>query len=143
MGNTSADGLFISNDNVIIKNLTITRAGTTNTDNLVEIYGNNATLENVTVTNGAKNGIYVNNNGKGALTVNFRNITTSGNAWAGVGLVAQKVGDSIVANFTGTKSFNESTHVYADITGYQDTVTVNGLSAYTTNSKNQKVWTAN
>jgi hypothetical protein len=138
-GATSAEGLYIKNDGVVIKNIVIDNV--THKDNLIEIYSN-ATLENVTVSNGAKNGIYVNNDGKGPITVNFKDVTTSGNAWAGVGLVAQKASDSIVANFTGTNSFAETTHVYADITGYQGTVTVNGLTGPTINTKDQKVWSA-
>ncbi|MET3655384.1 hypothetical protein ABIC55_000468 [Sporosarcina psychrophila] len=109
---------------------------------MIEIYGNNVKLDNVEVTSGAKNGIYVNNNGQGAWTVTFNNIKTSGNAWAGIGLVAQTAGDSITANFTGTNTFAEATNVYADITGYQDAVTVTGLSSAVVNAKLQKVWTA-
>lgn len=128
-GANSAEGLNISNEGITIKNLVIDTP--THGDNGIEIY-NSTTLENVTVIGSKKAGIYVNNNGTGAITVNFKDITTSENQWgAGIGLVAQQTGSSIIANFTGTNSLGEAVKVYSEQgilsnpTLYAGTVTVN------------------
>lgn len=128
-GANSAEGLNISNEGITIKNLVIDTP--THGDNGIEIY-RSATLENVTVKGSKKAGIYVNNDGTGAITVNFKDITTSGNEWeAGIGLVAQQLGSSIIANFTGTNSLGEAVKVYSEqgtssnSSLYAGTVTVN------------------
>ncbi|PWA12641.1 hypothetical protein DCC39_05310 [Pueribacillus theae] len=145
-GANSAEGLYIANDGVIIKNLTIDGVNVTHGDNLIEIYSN-ATLENVTVKNGKKNGIYVNHNSAGDITVNFKNITTDKNNWAGIGLVAQKAGATLTANFTGTNSFGETVGVYSeqgteeDPSAYPGSVVVNGLSEKAHDTKTyQKIY---
>ncbi|KAA0955605.1 hypothetical protein FQ087_13465 [Sporosarcina sp. ANT_H38] len=129
-GNTSAEGLFIQYDGVTIKNITITQTGDLNKDNLVEIYGKNATLENVTVNGGVKAGIYVNNNGKSDTTVTFNKVATSGNAWGGVGIAAQQNGDKVTANFLNFNS-DETVGVYTEGTTYAGTYVVSGLTGYT------------
>lgn len=134
LSNKTAEGLYIAQgvEGVSIKNLKVTRTGETNKDNLVEIYGNNTILENVEVYGGAKAGIYVNNDGEGILTVNFKDIRTSGNGWdAGIGLAAQKAGSKVVAKFTGTNSFAENVAVYNEGTTYAGTYEVTGLTGLT------------
>lgn len=138
-GDASAEGIFISKAGVVLKNLVIDTVS--HGDNLIEIY-NSATLENVTVKNSKKNGIYVNHNSEGEITVDFKNITTENNAWAGIGLVAQKQGAIINVNFTGENSFAETVGVYSEqgksVTlpdAYQGTVNVKGLVEYEHPSK--------
>ncbi|MBK3494759.1 hypothetical protein JFL43_07790 [Viridibacillus sp. YIM B01967] len=74
-GNNTTDGVFIHENNVTLKNITVTR---THEDNLIEIYGDYVTLEDVTVSGGRKAGVYVNNNGTAIITVYFKGIHTSG-----------------------------------------------------------------
>lgn len=128
----NSEGLLIPKtaENVVIENLIVTTA--THDDNLIEIYGD-ATLKNVTAKDGKKAGIYVNNDGMGTITVNFESITTSGNGWdAGIGLVAQQEGSKVIANFTGTHAFGETTAVYTDnYVTYKGKYEVNGLTGYT------------
>lgn len=128
--------MYIANDGVVIKNLVIDGNNVAHSDNLIEIYSN-ATLENVTVKNGKKNGIYVNHNGQGEITVNFKDITTEGNAWAGIGLVAQNENAVLNAIFTGNNSFGETVGVYSeqgksesDTDTYKGSVNVSGLEEY-------------
>lgn len=128
-GEETAEGLFIADEGITIKNLIIENP--VHGDNGIEIY-KSTTLENVTVNGAKKAGIYVNNNGSGAITVNFKDIKTSGNLWnAGIGLVSQNAGSSVIANFTGTNIFGEAVDVYseqgtsADSIEYKGTVTVN------------------
>lgn len=144
-GDSSAEGLYIAGDGVTIKNLKVTG---THGDNLIEVYGNDTSLVNVTATGGKKAGIYVNNNGAGAMVVNFENIKTSGNGWnAGIGLVARQDDDSINANFKGTHEFREDVGVYEDalfkdgINQYQGNITVD-LGGYTParNDRGQVFW---
>ena len=125
--------MYIANDGVVIQNIVIDTV--THGDNLIEIY-NNATLKNVTVKNGEKAVIYVNNDKATTITVNFENITTANNGWkAGIGLVAQKAGGKVIANFTGKNNFGEEVGVYSDskatvgeyIGTYLGTVEVTGL----------------
>lgn len=150
-GEATAEGLFIAEEGITIKNLVIENPA--HGDNGIEIY-KNATLENVTVKGAKKAGIYVNNNGLDTVTVNFSNITTADNgpSWkAGIGLASQKADSKVIANFSGTNNFGEAsvlngTAVYSDnaaeatndksglpfagtkYTGtYQGTVTVTGL----------------
>ena len=142
-GATVAEGLLIAPGakNVVVENIKITTA--THTDNLIEIYGD-ATLKNVTASNGKKAGIYVNNDGTGTITVNFTNITTEGNAWkAGIGIVAQQEGSKVIANFSGTHSFGEETAVYTDDkTKYDGEYEIKGLTGYTKATVgNQDKWT--
>lgn len=137
VGGTTADtgsdkslGLFISPQakDVTVKNLTVLG---THGDNLIEIYGN-ATLENVKALSGKKAGIYVNNTGTDTITISFKDITTGGNGWdAGIGIAPQKLSNKIIANFSGTNNFGESTAVYVDdITKYKGSHEVNGLHGY-------------
>ncbi|GKV69218.1 hypothetical protein NCCP2716_17160 [Sporosarcina sp. NCCP-2716] len=114
--NSTAEGLHIKNDNVTIKNLKVTQTTNQNTDNLIEIYGDNAKLFNVEATKSKKAGIYVNNdNDNKNLNVSFENISTSDNEWkAGIGLQAKKEGSSVIANFTGTHVFEDEVAVYSD-----------------------------
>ncbi|MEX3621511.1 pectate lyase-like adhesive domain-containing protein [Viridibacillus arvi] len=143
LDNTSADGLYIFESDVIIKNLIVTTSDITiNTDNLIEIY-NSTTLENVTAINGAKAGIYVNNDKPGKITVNFNGVHTSGNDWeAGIGLVAQLEGSSIHAKFTGNNTFGEDVAVYTDESmKYKEKYVVSGLVGYEENEvDNQIKW---
>ncbi|MEX3621501.1 pectate lyase-like adhesive domain-containing protein [Viridibacillus arvi] len=127
-GNNTADGVFIQEKDVTLKNITIT--GTHN-DNLVEIYGDNATLENVTVTGSKKAGIYVNHNGVGDINVNFKNVHTDANNWAGIGLIAQKEEATIIANFYGENKLDEEVALYTDDKMlYLGDYKVNGLKGY-------------
>ncbi|PID13898.1 hypothetical protein CSV63_15405 [Sporosarcina sp. P34] len=129
-GSTTAEGLSVAKGakDVVIKNLEVRG---THGDNLVEIYGS-ATLDNVIVIGGKKAGIYVNNDGTDTITVNFKDITTGGNAWdAGIGLISQNIGSKVVANFSGTNSFGESVAVYTDdVNKYKGQYEVNGLDGY-------------
>ncbi|MEK4761932.1 pectate lyase-like adhesive domain-containing protein [Viridibacillus sp. FSL E2-0187] len=127
-GNNTADGVFIQEKDVTLKNITIT--GTHN-DNLVEIYGDNATLDNVTVTGSKKAGIYVNHNGVGDITVNFKDVHTDTNIWAGIGLIAQKEEATIIANFSGENKLDEEVALYTDDKMlYLGDYKVNGLKGY-------------
>lgn len=135
-------GLGILADNVTVEDLTVKlatdaplAAGTYEplvqlwNDNLVEIYNaSNITLKNVSVDGSekAQNGIYVNNDAKD-LTVNFNNISTTRNHWAGVGINA-KTGTTVTTTFTNVTGadFAETTPaVYTEGAG---TRTVNGLN---------------
>ena len=125
-GDSTAEGLHIPNGvkNVVIKNLTVKG---THRDNLIEIYSD-ATLENVKAIGGKKAGIYVNNNGTGTITVNFKNIETAGNGWnAGVGIVSQKLNSKVIANFEGIKAAEEVAVYTDDISKYHGEYEVNGL----------------
>ncbi|MFJ7934363.1 hypothetical protein [Sporosarcina sp. NPDC096371] len=133
--------MYIANDGVVIQNLVIDTV--THNDNLIEIYSN-ATLKNVTVKNGKKAGIYVNNDKAATtITVNFENITTADNNWAGIGLVAQQADSKVIAKFTGKNAFGEAVGVYSDnnsdeYTGqYLGTVEVEGLKL-TVNATDKK-----
>lgn len=129
--NNTAEGLHIQNDDVNVKNLKVTQTGNQNTDNLIEVYGNNVSLNNVEATGGKKAGIYVNNNGKGTLTVNFTDIKTSLNGWdAGIGLSSQKENDNVIANFGGANVFGENVAVYHEGNTYPGTYNVSGLTGY-------------
>ncbi|MFF3100934.1 pectate lyase-like adhesive domain-containing protein [Viridibacillus arvi] len=143
VGNNTADGLYIAETGIVIKNLTVTRsAGSLNKDNLIEIY-NSTTLENVKAKNGAKAGIYVNNEKTGEITVNFKGVHTEGNGWnAGIGLVAQLEGSSINANFSGENTFGEDVAVYTDDSDkYRGIYLVSGLVGYEKNEVgNQDKW---
>lgn len=126
-GATTAEGVFLSEDDITLKNLIITG---THSDNLIEIY-NNSTLENVTVKDSKKAGIYVNNIAADSIAVQFTNITTENNTWAGIGISASE-GHTVHAAFTGTHSFSESPAVYTEgITPGKGTMTITGLQAYT------------
>lgn len=138
-GDNTAEGLYIANNDVVIKNIVIDTV--THGDNLIEIYSK-TTLEKVTVKNGKKAGIYVNNDGYGTIEVNFKDITTENNAWnAGIGLVAQNDGSKVIANFSGNNSFSEDVAVYHEGTKYLGTYEVNGLEGYTkVTVDNQQKW---
>ncbi|NLC67535.1 MAG: hypothetical protein GX754_01860, partial [Clostridiaceae bacterium] len=132
-GDNSIEGLGIHGVNAsgtTIRNITVKG---NHGDNLVEIFDdtNNANLnmvvnlENVAAIDGKKAGIYVNKDKAGTITVNFKSITTSGNGWnAGIGLVAQKAGSKVIANFSGTHSFGEAVALYHEGTGYPGTYEV-------------------
>ncbi|CAM3131355.1 S-layer-like y domain-containing protein [Filibacter tadaridae] len=138
VGGTKADkgankalGLYIpaNAEEVVVKNLKVVG---THGDNLIEIFGN-ATLDNVSAIGGKKAGIYVNNDGTGTITVNFKDITTASNGWnAGIGIASKKIGSKVIANFSGTNSFGEETAVYTDdLSAYMGEYEVNGLDGYT------------
>lgn len=151
-GENSAEGLFIADEGITIKNLTIENPA--HGDNGIEIY-KSTTLENVKVIGAKKAGIYVNHNGSGVITVNFKNVHTSGNQWgAGIGLVSQNLGSSVIANFTGTNTFGEAVQVYSEqgtatvANAYPGTVTVNKEGSAVVGSQNgnktyQKAYTVN
>lgn len=133
LGGSTAEGISVVKGakDVVIKNLEVRG---THGDNLIEIYGS-ATLDNVTALGGKKAGIYVNNDGTDTITVNFKDITTGGNAWdAGIGLLSQQIGSKVIANFSGTNSFGESVAVYTDdVNKYKGQYEVNGLEGYEKN----------
>lgn len=133
-GDNSSEGLGIFANGVQVKDITVKG---NHGDNLIEIYNNKSgenlsvTLEDVGALDGKKAGIYVNKNSTGTITVNFENITTSGNGWdAGIGLAAQVSGSKVKANFSGTHSIGESVALYHEGTTYQGTYEVTGLEGY-------------
>lgn len=126
-GATTAEGVFLSEVDITLKNIIITG---THGDNLIEIY-NDATLENVTVKGSKKAGIYVNNIAHETMNVVFNKITTEDNTWAGIGISANEA-LTVKASFTGMHSFNEHPVVYTEGTNAgKGTMSVTGLDAYT------------
>ncbi|MFD2117191.1 S-layer homology domain-containing protein [Paenibacillus yanchengensis] len=149
--NNTADAIGIFGSGVTLKNLTVAQgeiaasdieAGKPRHDNLIEIYGNNTILDNITVTNSEKAGIYVNHDGISAknnvekLTVTFKNITTKGNKWDGVGLLSQVESEeekvTLTATFEGTHTFLDDVAAYVDLKNnegvpYKGNVEVIGL----------------
>ncbi len=145
--NTSGDGdhdlqgLGLMGDNITISNLTVVG---THGDNLIEIYGDKATLENVTVENSKKAGIYVNNDNMGEWSVTFKDITTNNNNWAGIGLRA-KDDAKITVNFIGNNNFSEDIAVYTEGKFTTNKYNVMGLNGVYTSTdhpegKDQTVW---
>lgn len=111
VGATTAEGLYIAEEGITIKNLVI--KDPLHGDNGIEIY-KSVTLENVTVKGAKKAGIYVNHTGTDEMVVNFKNIITDNNGpdenWkAGIGLRALNAGATLTVNFSGTKNFGELT----------------------------------
>jgi len=136
LGNDTSEGLGIFAHGVVVKNITVKG---NHGDNLIEIYNNTSdvnlnlkvTLENVAAIGGKKSGIYVNKDEVGTITVDFKNITTSGNGWdAGIGLAAQKEGSKVIAKFSGTHNFAESVAVYHEGTTYPGIYEVIDLAGY-------------
>ncbi len=132
--NNTSDAVGIFADGVTIQKLTVVQGNGSQGDNLIEIYGNNTILKNVTVKGSKKAGIYVNkDNAATGMAVNFDNVTTKDNNWAGVGLFNQVENTKLIASFNNLNA-NEDVAVYTENKKVDfDAYTVTGLDNYVFN----------